>query len=188
MRRFEDRPLPVEALERLVEVASSAPSAHNAQPWRFVEVGPGKTRERLVRAMAPRFRADLRAEGTASERIAEALEAGRKRLLDAPGLLVVCLDEGVLIPRRTGRGRRIERLLGTQGVAAAVTTLLLAAHAEGLGGFWLSAPLFAPAAVRRALRLPGTWEPQAMALLGYPAGGVRERERLPLDDVLHRRP
>jgi len=187
VRRFEDRPLPEEAIEQLVEAASSAPSAHNAQPWRFVAVAPGEARERLARAMAPRFRADLGAEGASPARIAEALAAGGRRVVEAPGLLVVCLDEGALVPQGTRRRGRIERMLGVQGVAAAVTTLLLAAHVEGIGGFWLSAPLFVPGTVRRALSLPAAWDPQAMVLLGYPAGSGKERERRPLDDVFHRR-
>jgi nitroreductase len=46
--------------------------------------------------------------------------------------------------------------------------LLLAAHAEGLGGNWICWPLYAQEAARQALELPVTWEPQAMFFLGVP--------------------
>jgi nitroreductase len=59
--------------------------------------------------------------------------------------------------------------MGTQSVALAGLQLLLAAHAEGLGGTWICWPLFAPEETRQSLDLPSEWEPQAMIFLGYPA-------------------
>jgi len=38
IRRYEDRPVPGEAIERLLGAAMLAPSARNAQPWQFVVV------------------------------------------------------------------------------------------------------------------------------------------------------
>ncbi len=38
IRRFEERSLPADALERLLEAAMAAPSARNAQPWHFVVI------------------------------------------------------------------------------------------------------------------------------------------------------
>ena len=62
-----------------------------------------------------------------------------------------------------------EHWMGIQSVALAGGHLLLAAWAEGLGGVWMCAPLFAQAAASQALDLPGSWQPQALILLGYPA-------------------
>ena len=36
VRKFTDQPVPKELLERLLETATWAPSAHNRQPWRMV--------------------------------------------------------------------------------------------------------------------------------------------------------
>jgi nitroreductase len=38
VRAFEDRPVPREALGRILEAAREAPSANNQMPWRFVVV------------------------------------------------------------------------------------------------------------------------------------------------------
>src|SRR5271169_5532947 len=38
VRQFQDRPLPSEALERILEAGRRAPSASNWQPWDFVVV------------------------------------------------------------------------------------------------------------------------------------------------------
>jgi nitroreductase len=77
-----------------------------------------------------------------------------------------------------------EHLMGVQSVALAGGYLLLAAHAAGLGGVWVCAPLFAPEAARRALDLPSEWQPQALILLGYPAQTPEARPRVPLADVV----
>jgi nitroreductase len=38
IRRYEDRPVPDELLEQILEAARSAPSASNRQPWRFIAI------------------------------------------------------------------------------------------------------------------------------------------------------
>jgi F420 biosynthesis protein FbiB-like protein len=188
VRHFQDRDLPNGLVERLLAASARAPSAHNAQPWRFAVIEPGEARLRLARAMAARFRADLEDDGVAPARLTALLQAGERRLVAAPGLVAVCLDRGALASQATRRRRGIEWIMAVQGVAAATTTLLLAAEAEGVGGFWLSAPLFAPAPVRQALALPSSWEPQAMVLLGYPASEPVRSARLPLESIILRRP
>lgn len=50
VRRFADRPVPAEALECVLEAARFAPSAKEAQPWRFVVVLDGRKRARLASA------------------------------------------------------------------------------------------------------------------------------------------
>ncbi|MEX2372673.1 MAG: nitroreductase family protein, partial [Dehalococcoidia bacterium] len=51
---------------------------------------------------------------------------------------------------------------------AALQNILLAAAARGLGAFWISAPLYAQDAVRDALDLNASWQPQAFVALGHP--------------------
>ena len=59
--------------------------------------------------------------------------------------------------------------MGAQSVSLAGLQLLLAAHAEGLGGTWICWPLFAPEEIRHALDLSPDWEPLGMLFIGYPA-------------------
>jgi coenzyme F420-0:L-glutamate ligase/coenzyme F420-1:gamma-L-glutamate ligase len=74
--------------------------------------------------------------------------------------------------------------MGTQSVALAGLQLLLAAHAEGLGGTWICWPLFAPEETRRALDLPSEWEPQGMIFLGYPAEQPEIPRRKAIEEVV----
>jgi nitroreductase len=62
--------------------------------------------------------------------------------------------------------------------------LLLAAHAEGLGGVWVCSPIFAQEAVQRALDISKDWEPQAMFLIGYPLDIPKARERKKLEEIV----
>ena len=48
VRRFADRPIPVETLRSVLECARFAPSAKEAQPWRFVVVQDALTRHRIA--------------------------------------------------------------------------------------------------------------------------------------------
>ena len=76
-----------------------------------------------------------------------------------------------------------------QSTGAALQNLMLASHGQGLGSYWISAPLFCPAAVRRALGLPPEFEAQALVPLGYPRPGAEPPPRPPLtlrDFLLHR--
>jgi len=67
-----------------------------------------------------------------------------------------------------------------QCTGAALQNLMLAAHGRGLGSYWISAPLFCPATVRRALGLSPEFEPQALVALGYPQPGSPPPPRPPL--------
>ena len=74
--------------------------------------------------------------------------------------------------------------MGTQSVAVAGMQLLLAAHAEGLGGAWVCWPLFTPDETRLALELADSWEPQGMLFFGYPDEAPEIPERISLQEVV----
>lgn len=183
MRRFRPDPLPPAVLTRILETATFAPSAHNRQPWRFVVLTAPEAKARLAEAMGAVFRCDLEKDGLPEAEIAARLERSHRRILQSPVAIVLCLDTtaGDTYPNETRQ--RAEYLMGVQSVAMAGNTLLLAAHAEGLGGVWVCAPLFAPQAARRTLDLPESWQPQALLLLGYPAETPQPRPRRGLAEV-----
>lgn len=53
MRRFADRPVEKETLEKLVDAARYAPSAGNGQPWHFYAVQSAAMLSRLKREVYP---------------------------------------------------------------------------------------------------------------------------------------
>ncbi len=186
IRRYEARPVPAQLVERILEAAIRAPSAHNRQPWRFAVIEDDAMKRRLAAAMGRRLRDDLAADGLSPELIER--DAGRSysRISGAPLLILLCLTMADMDDYPDERRARNEAIMAAQSVAMAGQNMLLAAHALGLGACWLCGPLFCPATVRHTLALPDDWRPQGLVTLGYPAE-IKEKTRHPLETrVLYR--
>lgn len=184
VRRFLPDPIPLEVLERVLESTCSAPSAHNRQPWRMVVITTPEDKVNLATAMGDEYRRDLIAAGLPEDEITAILERSFERITSAPVAVMLCLDSSFGDPYPDPGRQLAEHLMGVQSVALAGGTMLLAAHAEGLGGVWMCAPLFAPGAAQSSLGLPGDWQPQALILLGYPKSIPDARPRQPLSKVV----
>jgi F420 biosynthesis protein FbiB-like protein len=184
IRRYRAEPLPPGLIERLLDAARLAPSAHNRQPWRFALLQHAERKERLAAAMGARLRADRTADGDDTEAIEADVARSHARIASAPAVIVASLTLADMDtypdPRRAGA----ERLMAVQSTAMAVQNLLLLAHAEGLGACWMCAPLFCPDTVKTALALPADWEPQALVTLGYPAAPGHRRERRAIAEIV----
>ncbi len=168
VRRYTAQPISDAVVDRILETARWAPSAHNRQPWRFAVITDEAAKTRLADAMAAPFRRDLESERLPENEIERRLERSRSRILGAPVVFLLCMDVSEM-DRYPDADRQIaERTMAVQSTSMAGLQLLLAAHAEGLGGVWNCAPLFAPDAVVTTLGLPETWEPQGMLLIGIP--------------------
>jgi len=172
-------PVPAPVIERILETATYAPSAHNLQPWRFAVVADLSAKNRLGQALTAKLRVDMAAAGAPESVIEARVLRSLRRLEEAPVVILLCRDVTAV---RNDEPEEIT--MSTQSVAAAGLQLLLAAHAEGLGGNWLCWPLYAQEATRAALNLPGTWEPQAMFFLGYADEEPQEKNVKTLQDVV----
>ncbi|MDA0302706.1 MAG: nitroreductase family protein, partial [Chloroflexi bacterium] len=159
IRALDGPPLPASEVEALIALALTAPAPHHSQPWRFVEVSAG-CRERLALAMGEAWGADLERDGVELPRRERVVERSRRRVMDAPTLLLGCLVAAGLNGYPDERRQRAEWGLAQHSFGAAMQNLLLAASARGLGAYWISAPLYAPEAVRESLDLDAAWEPQ----------------------------
>lgn len=169
IRRTLDRPVPRRVIERLLEAARWAPSAHNRQPWRFAVLESAAWRERLAVAMGGRLRADLVADGLEPDAIERQVRRSYERISSAPLVIVFFLSLADMDRYPDLARQEAEHLMAVQSVALAAQNMLLQAHAEGLGACWMCAPLFCPAVVRAELNLPDDWIAQGLLTIGYPA-------------------
>ena len=186
IRRYDSRPVPPTLVDRLLEAAIWAPSAHNRQPWRFVVIDGNSTKQSLAAAMGNRLRRDLTADGMSPELIERDVARSVTRLTGAPLLILLAMTLADMDAYPDERRARNEALMATQSVAMAGQNLLLAAHALGLGACWVCAPLFCPEVVRETLDLPPDWQPQGLITVGY-AAEQKEKTRHPLEErVLYR--
>jgi F420 biosynthesis protein FbiB-like protein len=183
VRRFAAAPVSAAALQRMIETATYAPSSHNRQPWRFAVLTDASTKAQLAEAMAGAFRRDLGADGLPAAEITGLIGRSKSRIQSAPVVIVLCMDMSEMDAYPDSRRQAAERTMALQSTSLAGLQLLLAAHAEGLGGVWNCAPLFAPREVSEALGLPETWEPQGMILVGIPAETPAARPRRPVHEI-----
>lgn len=180
LRQLADRAVPDAVVRELLALACTAPAPHHTRPWRFVVVSPGR-REALADALGAAWRRDLEGDGHAEELIAKLLRRSRRQITSAPALIMAALtDEGL---RRWPDARRAgnEWAMAQQSVGAAMQNVMLAAHAQGLASYWISAPLYAPEAAASALELPAGVVAQAFVVVGYGADGAAPGGRPAVD-------
>ena len=185
VRKYLPEDISHSVTQRVLEAATWAPSAHNAQPWRFIVVENPKVKHRLAEMMGEEWDKDLREDGLPPEDRESLIEASVKQFTQSPVLIIVCLTMEDMDTYPDERRRKAEYTMAVQSVAAAVQNLLLAAHAEGLGACWFCAPLFCPDRVRAALGVPDDVEPQVLITLGLPAEKPETPPRKPLRSVLY---
>lgn len=133
--------------------------------------------------MAADFERDLRLDGVPQEKIEAQILRSKDRITSAPVVILLCLDMSEMHTYPDEKRQGAERTMAVQSVAAAGLQILLAAHAEGLGGVWVCSPLFAQETIRKTLDLAEAWEPQGMFFLGYAAVEPELRERKSIESV-----
>jgi len=155
VRAYKPDPVEEEKLARVLEAARLAPTAANRQPFRVVVVATKGREEELRRVY------------------------GREWFTQAPLVLAVCAVPGESWVRKYDGWNAAE-----VDATIAMTHIILAAAAEGLGTCWIAA--FDPQAAREVLGLPPEVVPSAFTPLGYPADTQPPRKRRPLSELVRR--
>lgn len=156
IRKYADRPVTDEQVNRILEAMRWAPSGGNLQPWAFYVVRSSQVKNRLVAAAL-----------------------GQTFLAEAPVVIGVAAVPGRSGERYKARG---ESLYCLQDTAAAVQNALLMAKAMGLGTCWVGA--FQDDEVAKALSLPPEQRPVALIPVGYPEQDPQPRPRRELVEVV----
>jgi coenzyme F420-0:L-glutamate ligase / coenzyme F420-1:gamma-L-glutamate ligase len=183
VRRFKQDPVPDYIIQKILETAAYAPSAHNRQPWRFLVITSISTKNILANVMAADFRRDLEHDQLSEDEIQTRLEKSHLQITTSPVIIILCMDMSDMDSYPDARRAEAEKIMAIQSTANAGMQMLLAAHAEGLGCVWTCAPLFTPNTIKNTLHLSGTWEPQGMFYLGYPAEIPQVRKRKPISEI-----
>ena len=162
IRRFLPREVGRHELRLCLEAARLAPSADNAQPWRFVVVDDPELKSRVCAAAFSGI-------------------YGLSRFAAQAPVVVIVLARLDFLANRLGR-----RIQGTQfyllDIGIAVEHFILQAEELGLGTCWVG--WFNSRALRRLLRVPRKFRLVALLPVGYPASRPpQETKRKPLDDI-----
>lgn len=190
IRRFKDREVPREIVERILDTARWAPSGNNVQPWRFIVV-------------------------TEKGKIEELSEAANQGWITTSPMVIVCLadlnvygrygsyssfqplvevgmiedmDFSEFKEKREGLSEQENRTAKTLNsflnVAIIIDHITLLAHEEGLGTCWVR--LFNATSVRRILSIPKNYTIVALLPIGYPDESGKAKSRLEVVDLVLR--
>ena len=164
IRQYQDREIPRDILDEILEDGTYAPSAVDLQPWYFVVI---HSRENMLRLAEVMGRVSRQMRPALQKRFARHPEVVEEttRFLRQLGGAPVCILAFALRPDYSKTESTI-----IQSVSAALENILLAAVDKGLGGCWLTAPLEAGLGDElNRIFAPGKGPFIAMLTLGYPA-------------------
>ncbi len=158
IREFQDKEVPEEMINKILEMANLAPSAGNLQALKVVIVKDANMRNKLSEAALDQ------------SSVAEAL-------VD----LVICAVPEESAVRYEDRGRE---LYSIQDATIFAAYLQLAATSLGLSSVWVGA--FDEGEVRKVLQLEENIRPVAIIPLGYPAEKPVRKERKSLKEIIYK--
>jgi len=167
VRQFKRDGLPAGTIERLIQVASLAPSVGLSEPWRFVIV---RDKHRRAAIHACFTLENARAlEAQSPDRVEAYARLKLEGLTEAPEHVAVFAD------RTTGQGHGLGRHTMPQMIeysaVMAAHTFWLAARAEGIGVGWIS--ILDPQRVTQILDVPPEWTFLGYLCVGYPVAQSR---------------
>ncbi len=176
VRQFQDRPVPDEVLDEILEAGRLAPSGGNEQPWIFGVISDRK-------------------------RIAEIAESAYRQMwiASAPLLIVLCITPVADV--RGGRGIQMQRYPEYADEIArmeaglywalnqeehqtkiAGTQMMLAALEHGVGTCWVSR--FQVRDLAERLCLPAPYLPAEILVMGYPRQQRAQAAKKPREQVV----
>jgi len=194
VRKFRSDPVPDAVLRHVLEAATRAPSARNAQPWHFVAVKDEARRAEIARlylavweqarAHTERTDADADIKGRPGyAAMMQRVDDLARHLADVPVLVIACLDTGQLGPLVDDRGRIRSPLAAYASILPAVQNLMLAARGLGLGTTLTTLTSAVEDDLRAIVGLPPELHVAALIPLGYPERRFRATRRRPLEEV-----
>jgi nitroreductase len=199
VREFTDDPLPDDVLARILDNARFAPSGGNRQGVRVIVVRDTDTQAALADLTLPvarRYAAQLangespwnplQPPGVDAATIAatEALPQMSAPLRDAPVLLVICLDLGVV----AATDQDLDRIAVIPGASVYpfVWNVMLAARNEGYGGVLNTAVVAEEPRAKELLGVPDSYAIAAVVPLGKPVRQVTKLRRRPVSEFVTR--
>jgi nitroreductase len=161
-RRYSNKPVEKEKLNRIIEAGRMSPSACNAQPWKFVVVTDPPVLKKLAEAAS-----------------AKLLNMNRF-LVQAPVMIVVVKERPNVTSRVGGTIKDKDYSLIDIGIASG--NICLQAKAEGLGSCMIG--WFDEARVKKILGIPGKRRVELIITIGYSLSEYRTKKRKPLEEVV----
>ena len=161
-RKYNDKPVEKEKLDRIIEAGRMAPSACNAQPWKFIIV----TESKLI------------------EKIAEAASAkliGMNTFVSQAPVQIIVVRENPNMSSKVG-GTIKNKDYSLIDIGIATENICLQARAEGIGSCIIG--WFDEKMLRKLLSIPKSKRVELIITLGYSLSDHREKKRKPPEETI----
>ena len=185
IRRFRKDPVPHDKILRMVEAATWAPSAGNAQNVRFLVVEDSALLARM-KGIVDGLLSRISGKEVPPDKINyHNLFAAAPAAVCVVGKPYESATDRTLREKdpERHRMRRYQVNAGLQSVASSITQFLLAAYSLGYGTCWMTGPLVAKPELESALSIRPPEELLAVIALGIPDSPPPKPPRRPPEEI-----
>ena len=161
-RKYSNKPVEGKKLTRIIEAGRMAPSACNAQPWKFIVV----TDADLIKALAEAASARILGMNTF--------------VTQAMAIIVIVREKPNFTSKIGGTIKSKDYSLIDIGIAS--ENICLQARAEGVGSCMIG--WFDENGVRNILGIPKNKRIELLITLGYSLSDQRTKKRKPIEEVV----
>jgi len=161
VRKYSDAPVEREKIKRCIEASRLAPSACNAQPWKYIVVDEPELKEKVAKETY------------------SAIAPFNKFVLQAPVIVAIVMEKPNLLSQFGGRVKDKDFYLIDIGITA--EHFCLQAAEEGLGTCMLG--WFNERAVLKLLGIPAKKRIGLLITLGYAADEPRQKKRKEISEM-----
>jgi nitroreductase len=161
-RKYSDRPVEKEKLERILEAGRMAPSACNAQPWKFIVVTDPVLLKELAVAASARL-------------------LGMNAFVAQAPLQIIVVREQPNFSSKVGATIK-NKDYSLIDIGIATENICIQAKAEGIGSCILG--WFDESLVKKLLSIPRSKRVELILTLGYSLSEKREKRRKPAEETV----
>ena len=160
-RKFGSKKPTIDEVKRMINSARLAPSAINAQNWRFISIFNDDIKNKMAQSVLDKYSeiiSKLDAEtGAQVERY-----KGHSTFFTHAPLVIVCIEKqatsfmGGILEKAGYSENEIKKMRPDSyllSMGGAVENILLTAHSLGYGSCWMVAPVLGEAGMRKILNL-----------------------------------
>ncbi len=161
-RKYSERPLEKEKIERLLEAGRMAPSACNAQPWKFIVIDEPSIRDRVARASSSKL-------------------IGMNTFVSQAPVIIAIVREKPNLTSKIGAALK-DKDYSHIDIGIAAGNICLQAEAEGIGSCilgWFDEP-----ELKKILNIPRSKRVELLISLGYSLSEKREKRRKPSEEIV----
>jgi nitroreductase len=185
IRKFLDREIERDTLEKILKAGIMAPSAKNSQPWKFVVVDHNKKPE-MIKTIKTGFENEKAGKGFLKDNDAigffiPSAEHTLKIMEEAP-VTIFIINTNDVFENNPSIDKKFGEMANVQSIGAAIENMILAALDYGIGSLWICDIFFAYRELSEWLHTDN--EIIAALSLGYPNEDPPPRPRKEMSAVV----